>query len=359
MKSERFFGETSGPMAANLMAEYSKALKTTGTPQAAWKEIEPKVQAANQELSGIAQRYGLPFKPVQNEMDLERVASGYAKYAEQKLRSQQPESPHEQRMAGAAERRAGAAEQKAAGEEDKKLSAAELNFMARQALRGDTSVFQNIGRGSQGSQNIRALRQEIQLEAKKQGIEPEQLAAINAEFQGLKAGERTLGTRTANIEMAVQEAQNMAPLALSASEKVDRTQFPKLNDLLIAAEKGTGGEDVVRLGVATNSLINIYARAISPTGVPTVSDKDHARELLSAAWNKGQYKAGVSQLMQEMDAARKSPGQVRKSFREAIQGNEGGAGGRPDKPIGGKKWVFDPASGTLKPQGGADKSVPQ
>jgi hypothetical protein len=363
------YADEAGPVLATLATEYEKA---PGTPEEKWAAIQPKMQAANEQFAQKAQQYGLPFKPIENAEQLQTKASSWSKYAEQQMRATQPQTPHERvqetnqgRVAAAAERRATAAESKAAGEEDKKLGQDELSFMARQALRGDTSVFQNIGRGSQGSQNIRALRKEIQAE----GIAPEQLAAINAEFQGLKAGERTLGTRTANIEMAVTEAQNMAPLALAASEKVDRTKFPTLNAALLAAEKGTGGEDVVRLGVATNSLINIYSRAISPTGVPTVSDKDHARELLSAAWSKGQYKAGVDQLMQEMAAARKSPGQVRQSFREAVTGAEGGAAGRPDNPAsgpsGGKRWVFDPATGKLKPSDGQtgatdpSKAVPE
>ncbi len=191
--------------------------------------------------------------------------------------------------------------------------------MARQYLTGDTSVMQNIGRGAQSGANIAKVRRAIYAEADKQNMAPEEIAAKVAEFQGIKAGERTLGTRTANIGMAVNEAKQLAPLALQASDKVDRTRFPTLNSVLLSAEKGLGGEDVVRLGVATNSLINIYSRAISPTGVPTVSDKEHARELLSDAWAKGQYRAGVDQMILEMNAASKSPGQTRAEFREAVK----------------------------------------
>jgi hypothetical protein len=112
----------------------------------------------------------------------------------------------------------------------------------------------------------------------------------------------------------------MAPLALTASKSVNRTEYPTLNALLMAAERGTGDENVTRLGIATNSLINIYARAINPQGVATVSDKDHARELLASAWSKGQYAAGIDQLMLELQAARKAPGMVREGFRSAVTG---------------------------------------
>ena len=120
--------------------------------------------------------------------------------------------------------------------------------------------------------------------------------------------------------MAVSEANQLVPLALDASAKVNRTNYPSLNTVLIAAAKGTGDPNVVKLGVATNSLINTYARAINPSGVPTVSDKEHARELLENAWSKGQYSAAVSQLKLEMDAAAQSPDIVRERLRNAIPG---------------------------------------
>jgi hypothetical protein len=194
--------------------------------------------------------------------------------------------------------------------------------MAQQYLTGDTSVMSNIGRGAQAGDNIAKVRRQIYAEADKQGMSPQEIAAKVAEFGGLKAGERTLGTRTAQIGMAVSEAQKVAPLALQASESVDRTQYPSLNSVLLAAEKGSGGENVARFSVATNSLINIYARAISPTGVATVSDKDHAREILSSAWSKGQYAAAVDQMMKEMNAAAQAPGMVRGEFNQAVKGGK-------------------------------------
>jgi len=167
------------------------------------------------------------------------------------------------------------------------------------------------------------LVSEVMQEVPKGNTQPADVIANQAELVGIKAGQRTIGTKQAQIEMAVTEAKNMAPLALQASNAVDRTKYPTLNSFLLAAEKGTGDENVVRLGVATNSLINIYARAINPTGVATVSDKDHARELLAAAWSKGQYAAGVDQLMKELAAAQKSPPQVRGAMREALTGKKG------------------------------------
>jgi hypothetical protein len=188
--------------------------------------------------------------------------------------------------------------------------------MAEQYLAGDRTVMQNLGRGAQGAENIVKLRGEIARQLAEQGKSGSDIATKIAEFEGLKAGERALGTRTAQMGMALSEATSFAPLALAASEKVDRTEYPTLNGLLLAAERGTGGEDVIRLAVATNSFLNAYARAVTPTGTPTEGAQERARALLDAAWSKGQYRTAIDQLMLEMNAASKSPGMVREEFRD-------------------------------------------
>lgn len=208
------------------------------------------------------------------------------------------------------------------------LSDDALNFAVDQFLAGDNTAAQGYARNAQMKA---AFQNKLAERAKAKGMTGADLAAKVAEFQGAKAGQRTLGTRTANVEMAVQEAQNVIPIAEAASDKVNRTQYPTLNSILLAAEKGTGGEEVVRLAAATNSLINIYARAISPSGTPTVSDKDHAREILSTAYSKGQYRAAVDIMKQELEAARKSPGQVREGMTRTTAGREGEGGGWSDE----------------------------
>lgn len=229
--------------------------------------------------------------------------------------------------------------------------------MAQQYLAGDKSVLTNLGRGAQGAENILALRQEIQKQAKLTGLDAAGIANKMAEFSGQMASQRTLGNRIANIELAVTEAQQMMPLALKASEAVDRTRFPTLNRILLAGEKGVGDENVVRLGVATNSLINIYARAISPTGVPTVHDKEHARELLSAAWAKGQYKAGVDQLGLEMAAAQRSPDIVKNRMRE-LYGSKKPEGAADAAPKVGEEKQFKQGIGVWDGKSWVPKGTP-
>jgi hypothetical protein len=202
-----------------------------------------------------------------------------------------------------------------------------IDMLSDQALSGDTSWKTNLGRGAQGAENIAAVNARIAEKAKAQGLSQSDLATRNAEYQGLKAGERTLSQRTANIGMRINEAQRFAPIALDASDKVDRTRFRDFNKLYEAGLEGTGDEDIVRLSVATQSLLNAYAAAVTPTGTPTEGAQTRAHELLNKAWSQGQFKTAINQLLVEMDAASKSPGTVREEFRKGASAP--GKGGEP------------------------------
>lgn len=210
------------------------------------------------------------------------------------------------------------------------LTDATARLLAEQRVAGDTSATVGLARNPVA---LAKVNEQIAAIAKERGLTGKDLAAFNAEFQGTKAGERTLGVRGANIEMAVSEAQNVMPIAREASAKVDRTKYPTLNALLLAAQKGTGDENVVRLATATNALINIYSRAIAPSGVPTISDKDHARDIIANAYSQGQYEAVLNIMEQEMAAARKSPVQVRGAMHEQITGQPLEAPPAPSMPI--------------------------
>lgn len=213
---------------------------------------------------------------------------------------------------------------------DAKLSPEAIKFMAEQLIAGDTSVLQNLGRGMQGGRNVTAVREEAQRLAKAKGLSAPDVALATGEFQGLKAGERTLGTRQANFGMAKSEAYEMADLVLQTSEAFDRSAFPGVNKAIRFFETQSGDVNVRRFGAAINSFVNAYARAISPTGVPTVSDKEHAREILNTADSKEAVRGLMDLLKAEMDAAGRAPGKVKQELRE-------GFSGKPAMPVPPKK----------------------
>jgi hypothetical protein len=141
------------------------------------------------------------------------------------------------------------------------------------------------------------------------------LVDLNLDVVGKKAGERTLATTGANIQVAANEAKEMIDVVSKYSNKIDRTQYPTINSLQNAVDRGTGGVEIVQLNAALNALVNIYARAINPRGVATVSDKTHAREMINSAYSKGQIDGITDVMKQEMNAAIKSTGRARTQIR--------------------------------------------
>jgi hypothetical protein len=180
-----------------------------------------------------------------------------------------------------------------------------------------------------------------------------QQAMRNAEFFGTKAGQRTLGTRIANIELAATEFKKIMPVVLQASDAVDRTKYTNLNQLILAYRDRTGDPASVALGGAINTAINVYARAVNPTGASTVSDKDHAREQLQRAWSQGQIKAALAMMQQEIDLALTAPADVIADWRARFQAGQKRGGGEQKQEA---PQPMPKASGTTK--SGVKWSIP-
>jgi hypothetical protein len=189
-------------------------------------------------------------------------------------------------------------------------------YMAEQALGADRSVFMNLGRGKQGAENVLKIRRFVREIGTSRNISGQDLATITAEFEGLKAGERALGTRTATLGMAKSEAYKMADLVTQASATVPRTQFPKANEALNAYRTQTGDVNIRKFGASINSFINAYARAIAPVGSPAQAEKEHAREMLNTADTPEAVIGIIDQLKKEMEAAGQAPGEVRGELRK-------------------------------------------
>lgn len=230
--------------------------------------------------------------------------------------------------------------------DDKTLAA-----MAQQYRAGDTSVMHNLGRGIQGSQNIVKLRAEIARQNAEQGTTGEGQAIRNAEFFGTKSGQRSLGNRQAAIEVAATELKQVLPIVTAASDRVDRTNYPDLNKIIQAAQSKTGDPNIVAFGSGINTLINLYARAISPTGQPTVNDKEHAREILQIAWSKGQFGAATQMMQQEVDAALAAPALVQQHMRERFIKGQG--------PINTQTQGSVPQASAGAPPGQSKPSLPK
>jgi hypothetical protein len=175
-------------------------------------------------------------------------------------------------------------------------------MMAEQYLAGDKSVLVGLGRGAQSASNIIAVRKAIREGAAARGMTGADLAAKLAEYGGTLAAQRTVGTRSANIEVAGAAFESQVPIALAASKEVERSGFLPFGKAQVMFNEQTNNPAMRRLAASNNALINTYSKAINPQGVGTVHDKEHAREILMTAFDGPSYEAVVNQMLLEIQA---------------------------------------------------------
>jgi len=132
---------------------------------------------------------------------------------------------------------------------------------------------------------------------------------------GNRASERTLGTNLANIVAAGSEAEKMINIAQTYATKINPTDYPVINTAGNYIAKNSGDPTQAGLATSLNSLVNAYARAINPKGVATVSDKNHAREVINTNMASGQFNEVFSVMRQEMAAAQAAPEEARAKIR--------------------------------------------
>lgn len=179
----------------------------------------------------------------------------------------------------------------------------DARVLAEAWVAGDRTVTQGLGWGKTGAANRAMVLKAATRIITDRGGSGGELAAAKAEFMGTQAGSRAVGTQAARIGIASRELQKFIPPLLDASKAVDRTQFPTINALQIAAERGTGGEAVVRLVSQVNAVKNAYAQIAARGGQSTDDARHRADEVMNAAWSSGQIEAGAKQLMIEADSA--------------------------------------------------------
>jgi hypothetical protein len=321
-------------------------------PKATPQEIERVVhdQMQNDVLSRIEQisKATLPNgQPVLNEQDRQQLkqglGGGYNRQFVDALvaRSQQARQVLAQKLGEQKEQRAERkeerderrlelAEQGAAfrrkNVEEGLLEPEDARFMAEQYLAGDKSVMTGLGRGAQGAKNIITVRKAIREVATERKMSPTDLAAKLAEYNGYVAEQRALGTRLANIETASTEARKMIGIARQASADYPRTgplHWEKLAQL-----KDTEIQDpkLAKLKGAVAEVVNTWARAISPSGVPTVADKEHGYALLNAAQSNEAFNAQLDQFQAAIDASLQAPTEVKQALHDAFVRGQGGPG---------------------------------
>lgn len=180
-----------------------------------------------------------------------------------------------------------------------------------ETIQSDAEVYRQTGKmpagiartpqGQAEAHAIRNLARENEIAA---GGNPAEWSTRWQKFQAQATGRRVLENRAVGLELAENEATTLIPRVREASARVSRTSYPTINSLILASQKGSGGTDVIKLGIAVESLIPVYARVLKPVGQLAQGDMARAHDILDKAWSDGQIGAALDQMGIELKSAR-------------------------------------------------------
>jgi hypothetical protein len=139
------------------------------------------------------------------------------------------------------------------------------------------------------------------------------------QWEGLRAGMTvegaTVGRRAGNIAIAVQEAHDTVPNVLAAAEKSAGHGSAAWNAVENKWNVQKGDANFAYYVQQINSLINVYGRVISGGGKGTVSDLEHAREMLNPNMPLSAVKGSLKGFETEIKIAETAPEKVRAKMR--------------------------------------------
>lgn len=184
-----------------------------------------------------------------------------------------------------------------------------LNSLADRLEAGDTTWKTGMAR-------IPGLIKSVEEEVAKRGaarradnpeLKPAETILQNRANQAGRVKEQsTLGTASATNTLYGNAAASTMQTAIEKSNAVPRGKFVPINRLLQTAETAISDPALAELRTATNTLVNDYAKAITPVGTPTDSAREHARELLDMATSPETYERVVRLMHREIENTHKA-----------------------------------------------------
>ena len=143
----------------------------------------------------------------------------------------------------------------------------------------------------------------------------DQITSWEGERAGKTAEGAAVGRRAGGISIAVDEAHQTIPNVMAAAEKSAGKGYAIWNKLENRWNVQKGDEDFAFYVQQINSLINVYGRVISGGGKGTVSDLEHAREMLNPNMPLSAVKGSLRGFSTEVDIAEKAPDRVRSRMK--------------------------------------------
>lgn len=140
--------------------------------------------------------------------------------------------------------------------------------------------------------------------------------------KGSAAEETAVGRRAGGIALAVQEAHDTIPNVMALAEQNAGKGYATWNAIENKWKVEKGDPGFAEYVQQMNALVNIYGRAVNG-GNATVSDKEHARDMLNPNMPLSAVRGAIKGFTREIDIAEQAPGKIRAKMRGEDQG--GGA----------------------------------
>lgn len=175
------------------------------------------------------------------------------------------------------------------------------NNLADRVLAGESGVLTGLGRGAQGAENIAKVQGIVAQKMAAQNMPADAIAKAKTEIAGKMQEQRTLGSATASNTLYGDTAAAAMDTALKASAAVPRSNWKPLN---VVANMGMNAYSDPAYGAflaANNTLVNEYAKATTPVGSPTDSQRAHAFEMLNTADGPEKYDTVVRMMHKEIE----------------------------------------------------------
>lgn len=329
-----FIKASADPM-ASIYSEYQQDSAKVG-PEKAWEIAQPKTEALRQQLSQTFQ--GMNLQPMQKPEQLEAAARHSEALIKQQMRATQPETPHEARMAAAAEARASAAKTNAEnkGKTTGGFEGENGKVMAALAERG-VSLPTGFRSKEQQIGLLNALRE------RNKGKSADEIADMVKSGQIDLANVKKAGQAAASIGGKVAYAENeieqTIPLVREASAKLPRGQFVPYNKLKQMTQEQLSDPNLAEFRMYMTSLSNAYDMLAARGGTDMEKRKENRKNFDMAASPEA-----LERVLQAVRNEAKASGRAARKAMEPPKPED-----KEDKPKG-KRKVYNPATGKIEEQ---------
>jgi hypothetical protein len=176
-----------------------------------------------------------------------------------------------------------------------------MDALVAMAVRGDPGVMTSLPRSGTARKQFEAAFA-AKLKEQPGGIEggAAEVMMNRLRMAEAKSAATTAGRVTIQTDLYMNEAIGAGKLVLEASKAFPRTDYPRVNDAIIAYEKNTGDPRVIEFGTQINALINAYGKLSNPTGTG-VHDADKARmeNIMNERLSHGQVEAAIDAVIKD------------------------------------------------------------